>query len=397
MLTEKIIRDAKPGARDRFIFDRHVPGFGLRVTKGGAKAFVIGYWIDGRKRRATIGRPAEMNLKEARERAGEWQAQVRNGIDPARVRQAARDAPTVGDVLDRYFEEYAPERVHMGRLSPRTVQEYRLTASKHVRPALGAIRVAEVGRQDIERMLAGLPPVTGNRVHSFTRRLLNLAEAWELRPLNSNPAQRIERAREEPRDRTLAPSELLALSRALRNRADRAPAAVAAIYVAALTGLRIGEILAIRWDDVCFETRVLTMPETKTGRRTHDLSPPALAILADLPRFNLCPYAFTTGAPSSVTYKTVRGHFAAVCAEAGLADVRLHDLRRTVMTNAAAEGVGVYVLRDLLGHKTTAMADRYVRRAAAPVRDARDRMGERMALLLDGAPEAQVIPLKARK
>ena len=51
-----------------------------------------------------------------------------------------------------------------------------------------------------------------------------------------------------------------------------------------------------------------------------------------------------------------------------MTDVRLHDLRRTVMTSAAAAGVGTYVLRDLLGHKTTTMADRYVRAVGNPVR-----------------------------
>ena len=397
MLTEKTIRDAKPGPdkRERYIWDRQVRGFGLRITAGGARAFIVTYRIDGRKRRAVIGKPTEMPLKAARERAGEWMARVREGTDPARERQAMRDAPTIDDLLARFFEEYAPRRVAMGRMTERTVREYRLQASKHVQPALGRIKVHDVARRDIERMLDGLPPTTLNRVHSFIRRLLNLAEDWEWRPQNSNPARRIERAREEARDRTLAPSELAALARALREREETAPAAVAAIRVAALTGLRIGEILNVRWNDVNFETRTLAMPETKTGRRTHDLSPPALALLADLPRMNA--WAFTTGAPAAVAYKTVRKHFAAIVADAGLADVRLHDLRRTFMTTAAAAGVPTHTLRDLLGHSTTAMADRYVRRAAAPVRDARDRMGERMAALMDGAPEAQVIPLKARK
>ena len=395
MLTERKIRDAKPDQKDVFVWDRTFPGFGLRVTPGGAKSFVLIYRINGRKRRATIGRPAEMSLKAGRERAGEWLGQVRDGTDPAAVMQAKREAPTVDDTLDQFFDRHCPERVRLGRMTDRTVREYRLQASKHVRPALGPIKVAEVGRQDVERMLAGLPGVTGNRVHSFIRRLLNLAEAWELRPMGSNPARRIERAREEPRARTLAPAELAALSRALRSREESAPAAVAAIRFAALTGLRIGEVLQIEWAHVDFETRKLHMPKTKTGAREHDVSPPALELLAALPRINA--WAFTTGARAPVAYKTVRLCFAATCAEAGLDDVRLHDLRRTLMTNAAAEGVGVHVLRDLLGHKSTAIADRYVRRAAAPVRDARDRMGERMAALMDAPQSAEIIPLRRGK
>ena len=54
------------------------------------------------------------------------------------------------------------------------------------------------------------------------------------------------------------------------------------------------------------------------------------------------------------------------------------------MTNAAAAGVGTYVLRDLLGHRTTAMADRYVRAVGNPVRDAREQVAGQMAAMMQG-------------
>ena len=71
-------------------------------------------------------------------------------------------------------------------------------------------------------------------------------------------------------------------------------------------------------------------------------------------------------------------------AAAGLSDVRLHDLRRTVMTAAAAAGVGTHILRDLLGHKTTAMADRYVRSVGSPVAEARAHVAATMAAMMAG-------------
>ena len=61
-ITERAIRDAKPGANTRIIWDDAVKGFGLRVTASGALAFILNYRIDGRERRATIGRPSEMTL-----------------------------------------------------------------------------------------------------------------------------------------------------------------------------------------------------------------------------------------------------------------------------------------------------------------------------------------------
>ena len=64
------------------------------------------------------------------------------------------------------------------------------------------------------------------------------------------------------------------------------------------------------------------------------------------------------------------------------------------MTNAAASGIGVHVLRDLLGHKTTAMADRYIRRTGSALVDATERSGAAMAAMLKGEKGADVVPLR---
>ena len=79
---------------------------------------------------------------------------------------------------------------------------------------------------------------------------------------------------------------------------------------------------------------------------------------------------------------------------AGLSDVGLHDLRRTVMTSAARAGLGAHVLRDLLGHKTTAIADRYIRQVGAPVRETPGRIGATIATQLQGEALAEVMPLE---
>ncbi len=93
---------------------------------------------------------------------------------------------------------------------------------------------------------------------------------------------------------------------------------------------------------------------------------------------------FAVDARGALTYRTVRHHFGDAVKGAGLSDVRLHDLRRTFMTNAAAAGVGTHVLRDLLGHKSTAMADRYVCSVGSPVADAREAVGSAMAAAMVG-------------
>ena len=378
------------------LWDETLKGFGVRVTPAGAKSYIINYHVGGhRYRRATLARCAEMSLREARERAGRELAAIRDGeADPLDRRREAREAPTVAGLVSQFFEVEAPARIERGRLKAGTVEGYRYQADKHIVPAIGNRRVAEVTRADIERLVGGLPGPTRNGVLALASRLFTLAEAWELRTPGTNPCRHVERAREEARDRTLSETELAALARALTDAAPRSPANVAAIRFAAVTGLRIGEVLAVRWEHVDSEAGRLLLPETKTGRRQHDLPTPALAVLAELPRVGEWTFSNNCGR-SPATYKRVRETFARVAKAAGLADVRLHDLRRTVMTQAALAGVGPHVLRDLLGHRDTTMADRYIRALNAPVREAREQIGSTIAAMMDGKG-GQVVPMERR-
>ena len=395
MLTEKIIRDAKPESKARILWDGQVKGLGCKVFPGGQKSFVLSYRFMGKKRLATLARYSEMSLRAARSKAGAELVRIREGdTDPLQRRREAREAPTVNDGLDRYFDEYAPARVATRRLSNRTVREYRKSAKARVRPAIGDCRIRDVTKRDIEHMVQPLGPSARNRLLAFASALFNLFEDWEWRKQRTNPVRGVERAREEPRDRTLSASELAALNTALEFQNDRWPAAVAAIRFAALTGLRISEACSARWQDFKPEAGILGLPSSKTGRRLQPLSSPAGALLDRQPRIN--DFIFTNG-QTAVAYKHVRRIFAIAARDAEMEDVRLHDLRRTVMTSAAASGIGVHVLRDMLGHKTTAMADRYIRRTGGVLVDAIEQSGSAMAAMLNGEYGGEIVPLNRKK
>ena len=403
MLTERLIRDTPPGGKDRILWDARIKGLGVRIRTSGTKTYILNYRVSGREHRVTLARVGEMALREARERAGAELVRIRAGeADPLTRRREARGAPTVNEGLERFFTEYAPARVEAGRLALGTVQNYRQQAARYLRPALGERRIVDVTRGDIERMverLGAVAPVQRNRVLAFTSRVFRLFEDWGLRAQHTNPVRGIERSREEARDRVLAPSELAALGEALGRAESDKPAAVAAIRFAALTGLRIGEVLAMRWEHVDAERSAVVLPQTKTGRRVHGLPTAALELLAGLPRIN--GYVFTSGhgaeRDAPVSYRSVRAAFSAIAGDAGLVDVRLHDLRRTVMTSAARAGLGSHVLRDLLGHKTTAMADRYIRHVGAAVHEAQERIGAAIAAQLQGEAPAEVVPLEKKQ
>ena len=223
-LTEKRIRDAKPEPKTCFLWDPAFKNFGVRIAPGGTKAYVLDFHEAGKHRRVTIARVGEMSLKAARALASDQMAAVRAGeahlLDK---RREARDLPTVADAVRRFLDEHSARRIANGRMSPRTVKDYRSQCASTILPAIGARTVASVETADIERIVDPLRPVMRNRVLALASRIFTLCEHWGWRPQRTNPARGIERAVENARDRTLTPAEFAALAGALAARADGQP------------------------------------------------------------------------------------------------------------------------------------------------------------------------------
>ncbi|MGR3492067.1 MAG: tyrosine-type recombinase/integrase [Shimia sp.] len=383
-LTTRQVRDAKPGTKPIFLRDDDPRGLALRVGPDGRKSWTLDYRnVSGRKRRWTIGTAEAFSLSQAREAARDAQRGLAAGIDPLDERAARKARITVAELCDRYLSEYAPQRLDLGKLKPRTVHGYKRQIEGVIVPALGAHAVADVTSTHVERMVRKMAPVYRNRVLALTSRLFRLAEDWHLRPQNTNPARGVDRASESERTRILSADELAALGRALSDMDKANPWAILAIRLAALTGLRIGEVRGIRWEDLDMKTGRLELPDTKTGARVHTLPAPALALLADAPEVG--PYIIagkTDRAP--LDYSAIRNVFAEARKRAGCETIRLHDLRRSAMTRAASRGASVPLLQDLLGHKTSAMALRYVKMAGDEADRLREAIGSETAALMGG-------------
>ena len=396
-LTEKQIRDLKPADKTTFLWDDRITGkgrLGVRMTAAGAKAFVLDYFdAGGTRRRMTLGRPGEMSLAQARDHASRELATIRDGgPDMAERRRQGLAAPTVANLIHQFLSVEGPARINRQRMSPRTLTEYRRQCSRYIEPAIGTMRVADVRRGDIERMVSPCPPITRNRVLALASRLFTVGEVWEMRPAGTNPVRKIERARETARDRVLNTDEMASLAAALaKAETTGSPAAVAVIRFLALTGLRVSEALAIQWVHLDLGTGRLLIPVSKTGRRWHDLPAPALQLLADLPRFG--PWAFTSTGCAPTGYKSVHKVFRGACELAGIADARIHDLRRGVVSAAAASGANVAVLQQLLGHRTPQMALRYARELRDPVQATRERVASQMAAAMSGE-RCAVVPMR---
>lgn len=375
-LTKKHIETTHPGARRKVTYDTEVTGLHLVVTPRGKKTLNLWY-------RTTSGRAATMKLGDwpiislhlARDRARKLLYEVSGGGDPAHDRSKARNAPTMGELCDRYLTEHVSVRN-----KPNTAREFRKLVEARIRPCLGAFKVADVSRSDVISLHLQMKdsPYSANRTIAVISKMFALAEEWDLRPIYSNPCRGIKRYPEKPRQRFLNDSELALLGAALEE-AEKAETVALEIIIAlrllALTGCRASEVLQLIWKDVSFDQGILEIRDAKAGSRAHSVGNTALDYLASIQRRDDCPYVIGR----EISIHTLERGWRRIRGIAQLADCRIHDLRHTVGTFAGQSGANAFLVRDKLGHKTLALTDRYVEKDSGPLRNLSDKIEIRIA------------------
>jgi integrase len=401
-LTDRVIRALPSPNRGAVItYDADVAGFGIRVTANAVRSFVLNYVVHGRERRMTIGRFPTWSATAAREQAKSLRRKIDGGIDPldeqaaqTEAAEAARAAPTLQDLFDRYAAEHLP------RKAPRSAADDRSMWQKLVLPRLSSMKVAEVSPADIDALHAAVSaahPIRANRVVEVVRKAFSLANRWGWRA--DNPAAGVHRNREAPRARYLSPPELLRLSEALSSHPERVSAN--AIRLLMLTGARRSEVLNARWEMFDLEGGVWVKPSAHTKqRREHrvPLSRPAVELLRQIKASSVGPYIFA--GPRGKPLTDLKRTWLTVCRRAGLAElvptrnrrgqvlvgeggqpilaprptVRLHDLRHTYASVLASQGLSLHIIGALLGHTQPQTTARYAHLLDDPLRAATERV-----------------------
>jgi integrase len=373
------------------------------VTSAGARSWVLNYRAGGIERRLTIGDASAWTVRAARARAAELRREIDAGADPMAERHKARIAPTVNTLADRFEAEYLP------RKRESTQAEYGRLLRVHIRPALGAKKVGELRHADIERMHAKIvaagTPYAANRAVAVLSRMMSLAIKWEMRV--DNPCLGIERAPEQKRERFLTPAEIARLGVTLAAHPERTSAN--AVRLLLLTGARKGETFAARWPDFDLEAGIWSKPSatTKTAKLHRvPLSPPALALLSEMKAeadkengrraaHRLPPIEWVFPSANGQPLGSVKNFWKSVCKSAGLAGVRVHDLRHTYAAILASAGLSLPVIGALLGHTQAATTQRYAHLMDDPLRAATERAGA----IITGAgnPSAEIVPMAGKR
>lgn len=395
-LTKRSCDAAKPGSGTYTLWDDDIPGFGLRVTAGGAKTFVLKYRDQntGRQHWHSIGRfGADTTPDQARTTAERLRSAIRHdGANPARERRERLSASTISELATSYLTE-RPQLGERHKKESSWTQDASNIRS-HILPLLGDMRINALTREDVRafhkrvreghtarkvepeaRRARSRTVVRGgagiaNRSLAVLGAMLNWAVSRDL--LSLNPASGVRPTKTGNRRRNIEDYELAKLADAIEAwQADAAklpgpvrPAAekarrswVSVIRLLLLTGARKNEILRLRKAEFDERGSRLRLADSKTGAKVIPLPAPALPILrAAIADASEC---------SEWVFPSVRGDgplnglqkvWTSICAKAQVDGVTIHSLRHTFASAAVNGGGSIYLAAKVLGHadiKTT--------------------------------------------
>jgi integrase len=340
-------------------------GFGLRVTEGLSRSYIVRYRLRGSRAQKirTLGATSVLKFGEALERAREVLREAERSVDW--FDQVKRErAQNMGEVWRYYDEEHLTSEVSAGsRANARAL--WRLHSERQFNACPLADLSPEKAR-DWHRKLTREHPYNANRAMQNLRAAWNYGAKYGRVPRGiENPFASITLNAEHPRQTILEPHRFPAFAKAVNALPD--PYARSYVWMLFYTGCRRTELLKLEWSDVEIQPKkgkaprsgTITLRHVKGGEsRTVALSAPAIELLEVLPRVEDNPHVFA-GAVDG-THLDPKEHWQGVRKAAGMEELRLHDLRRTFGSWLGASGVSTKLIGTMLGHKTEITSRVYV-------------------------------------
>ena len=363
-LTVSRIERLRPRKSSYDVRDAKLRGFGVRVMPTGRKRFFVQCQHRGERVWKIVGDAGTMNIDVARASAVEALAAIRRGEEaPHRPDETLFEA-----VAETAFERHA-------RLwKAGTLNVNRSYLRCQILPHFAGRQIADIDRQEVRNWFASLraTPVAADRSMPVLSVIMREAETMGLRPEGSNPCRGIRRYRRKGRERFVSDEEIRHLAAKLKAHEAQRPQQVAVIRLLLLTGCRKGEILTLQWSD--YREGHLFLRDSKTGPRTVWLSEPARNILDGLARQSR--WIFPGPHRDRPRCKSWLFHFwNRVRTEAGLDDLRLHDLRHAHASLALRRGENILAIGRLLGHRRAETTLKYTHAADAMMHDAVEKVG----------------------
>ena len=394
-ITKRRLETSIAGAaRDAFLWDSEIPGFGVRI-KAGAPTFLIQYRNGaGRSRRHSFARYGIMTCDEARREARRLLAEVARGIDVTEVKAAGRKAPTVASLCTDYLRAARAGEILTRSKKPKkrsTIATDAGRVERHITPLLGHRLVADVTSADIERFRLAVRSgktaavvVTGPRGRAVvtggagtaTRTLgllggiFTFAKRLGLRA--DNPVTGVARDADGTRKVALATETYARLGAAIKD-GGLAWQASAGLVLLAATGARRGEIEHLKAEEVHARSRALDLTDSKTGPNVRPVGAPVIDLLALLPVTAGSGFVLPAARGGTGSYGGLPRAWAAIRGRVpSLEGCTMRDLRRSFATVADELGLSIPTIAALLGHAGSSITMRYISRPDPAIQAAAD-------------------------
>ena len=378
-LSDRAVARLSAASSEYTVWDTRVSGLGVRVRHSGHRSFVLLDGRNGSSKRQTLGPVTRMTVDEARSRC----LAIQSGAMDLHT-----DTPLVPVPLFRDFVSDVWRSECFGRLKPSNWRRTNSALSNHLLPAFGDMPLDRIGRKDVMAWFdrySMVAPGGANRVLSILGQILNHAIMHG--HLKTNPVSGIRQNPKRKFNRFLSRDEAKRLHAELDHLVAERPERAAQADIIRLlyyTGCRLSEIRTLRWCEL--GTDRLDLEDSKTGPRKVYLNSEAREIIERQPRTG-SDHVFPSPSDQS---KPVAEHLSlwfTVRKQAGIEDVRLHDLRHNFASQAVLNGVPLPTVARLLGHREVSMTLRYAHVADREIEAAAERIGSAIV----GICEAQAI------
>nr|WP_315438592.1 site-specific integrase [uncultured Pseudomonas sp.] len=384
-ITQKLINSLTPQEKHYRVFDTDQPGLFIRVQPSGHMAYMVSW---ARNRERSLGRVGTLTLAQARTEAARYLADAHEHGEPLAVIQNRRNAntPTLREFLD---DTYLPwfKAHHKG------YEKTLHTLDNNFSPIM-VRRLNEITGRDLELvrtswLTGGNKPATANRKMGAISGVFSRAAEWGL--ISEHPLERLKQLKVDSKGqvRYLSPEEAARLRSALdarqeqmrverdsankwRQERDRPPLedlrAVTftdhlkpMILIALNTGVRRGELFSLKWSDVNFTTKTITVvgATAKTSETRHiPTNKEALSTLQEWRKQgNGVGYVFAGHEGGRM--EDVKSAWLKLLERAEIQGFRWHDMRHDFASRLVMAGVPLNTVRDLLGHSDIKMTLRY--------------------------------------
>ena len=324
------------------------------------RSFYLRYSHEGRQRTIPLGPFPTLSIKDARKKAEELKRRVLMGKDPLEEKHQKTHSPTIREFFTTVYLPYSKNQ-HRDPYGNQSLFIH------HLEPKFGSKRMNEISRIMVrnwinELLNQGYSASFINRCLVLLGNLYTVANDLEVKGVPQRSELRIKRLKVVQKHTThLSSDEVQRLAEALEQSGNLRLKYIVSFLL--MTGARRSEALNAKWEHIDYNSRTWLVPLAKSGQPRHILlSDAAVAVLDGLRSEAFYDpsnsYIFpnpTTGRP----YKCLHSTWKIVREAAGLPNLRLHDLRHSYASTLVNNGVSLYDVQQLLGHRSITTTQRY--------------------------------------